>query len=189
MRPYVQRLKRLYEANPTRCAWAAVIVVTCLGLGIAGTVWLNSNWERYRLQGTLLTVDLPAEPTASRAGIDGKAGALYDLTLADIAVIASGGPVPAGEDLDPSAVVNQSLRFVRNAPDVSELKFQAGREVINGEPCILVAGTFLRDGVPARLTGAFFFTAEAHAHIICFWSDPKGAKKAARIMQSVRLDT
>jgi hypothetical protein len=105
----------------------------------------------------------------------------------EMALVASGGPVPAGARPDAASMVQQAMAYVEATPGISELQYQVGKEYLRGQPYLLVGGTFRRDGTPGRLLGAFFVMPSRHGHVLCFWSDARGAQMASRVMRSLRL--
>jgi hypothetical protein len=174
-------------ATPQRRLAALSVVATVVGISLVTALWLGPRWTFYSLEGTGLEVELPAAPEASRAGADGRAGALFQVRRPAMAVVASGGRVPADRTPDAQSLLQQALAQVRSTPGIADLDYRAGQELLNGQACLVVAGTFRRDGVPSRLQGAFFLTPTHHGHVLCFWSDRKGAVQARRVLQSVRI--
>lgn len=169
-----------------RLALAAGIVVV-VGAGLMAALWRDRSWTEYSLEGTGLVAELPAPPEPSRAGIAGEAGPLFQVRCAELAVVASGGPIPADSQPDPAAMVRQAMAFVQATPGITDLEYQVGKELRRGQACLVVGGIFRRHGVPSRLSGAFFVMPAGHGHVICFWSDPKGARMASRVMRSLRV--
>jgi len=174
-------------STPRRRRALAAALVAVAGVGVMAALWRWQSWSEYRLEGTGLLVELPAAPEASRAGIAGEAGALFQVRCPELAVVASGGPIPADAHPDAGAMVRQAMVLVETTPGITDLKYQVGKEFRHGQPCLMVGGTFRRDGVPGRLSGAFFVMPACHGHVICFWSDPKGARMASRVMRSLRV--
>lgn len=183
----IERVMILCRAHRRGVVLAAGALVLVLAVASSVLFWSTEEWRTYVLDGTLLTLDLPAVPTATPAGLQGEAGVLHEARCQEVAMVASGGPLSPEGAADVEFMVAQAMRYVGTVPGVADLAYRMGRERLNGQPCTLVAGTFTRNGVPARLTGAFFFTPSAHSHVICFWSDPKGARKASRILRSVKV--
>jgi len=175
------------SATPQRRLAVLSVVATVVGVSLVTALWLGPRWTFYSLEGTGLEVELPAAPEASRAGVDGTAGALFQVRCPAMAVVASGGQVPAGNTPDPLSLVQQAMAHVRTTPGIADLEYRVGQERINGQTCMVVAGTFRREGVPSRLQGAFFLMPARHGHVLCFWSDRKGASQARRVLQSLRV--
>jgi hypothetical protein len=173
------------SATPQRRVAALAVVATVVGVSLVTALWLGPRWTMYSLEGTGLVVELPAAPEASRAG---SGGALFQVRCPNLAVVANGGPISAASTPDPGALVQQAMTQVRATPGISDLDYRVGQERLNGQSCLVLAGTFRREGVPSRLQGAFFLMPERHGHVLCFWSDRKGANQARRVLQSLRVE-
>jgi hypothetical protein len=176
------------SSTPQRRLATLSVLAAVVGITLVTALWLGPRWTFYSLEGTGLEVELPAAPVASRAGTDGKAGALFQVRSAAMAVVANGAPLPAGAKPDAGSLVQQAMAQVRSTPGIADLDYRVGQEYINGQACLVVAGTFRREGVPSRLQGAFFLLPTHHGHLLCFWSDKKGALQARRVLQSVRVE-
>lgn len=180
-----QLLTRL-NATPQRRVAALAVVASVVGLTLVTALWLGPRWTMYSLEGTGLVVELPAAPTASRAGAPGATGPLFEMRSPHLAVVASGGALPAESTPEPLSMVQQAMAHVQATPGISDLDYRVGQERIKGLPGLVVAGTFRRNGVPSRLQGAFFLLPAHHGHVLCFWSDAKGAGQARRVLDSLR---
>ena len=60
--------------------------------------------------------------------------------------------------------------------------------ILHGRPVTHVSGTLQRDGVPSRVAGVFVGDGPRTTQVLCFYSDPKGARVATRILRSVLVD-
>jgi hypothetical protein len=184
------RAKELFArltATPQRRVAVMAVVASVAGIGLVTALWLGPRWTFYSLEGTGLEVELPAAPEPSQAGPDGRAGVLFQAHTPALAVVANGGPVPPGTACDPQFLVQQAMTLVRTTPGIADLQYQTGKEYVNGQACLMVAGLFRRQGVPCRLQGAFFLQPTCHGHVLCFWSGAQGGRDARRVLQSVRL--
>ena len=181
------QIRTFCKAHPRQAIGILVGLGVLGALAIGASFWGTAQWQAYHLTGTVLTLELPAEPKTSQARLGGDISVLYQVSCQDVAVLAGGGAVPAGETPDARYIAEQAMDTIRGSQGVKQLKFQAGEELINGHPCLLVAGSFERDGVPSHLSGAFFLSKKAHAHVICLWSAQEGAVKASRILRSIQL--
>lgn len=183
----VQQFAKRLTATPRRRLALLASLAVVVGLALVIGLWLGPRWTFYRLEGTGLEVELPAAPEAAPAGADGRAGVLFQVRCPTLAVVASGGGVPPGVTAEPEVLVRQAMAQVAARPGISDLDYRVGQERLNGQACLMVAGTFRRDGVPSRLQGAFFVHAGGHGHLLCFWSERNGALQARRVLQSLRL--
>lgn len=187
MKTFVKQIAMLCKAHPRQTLGIALGLVILGALAVVTSFLGTIEWRTYHLTGTILTLDLPAEPRASKAKLGGDVSALYQASCQEVAVFAGGGPIPPGEKADVRYIAEQVVNLLCRRPGITKLKYQMGPEHINGNPCLLVAGAFERDGVPSHLSGAFFVGKKAHAHVVCLWSNPKGANKAARILNTIEL--
>ncbi len=174
-------------STPRRRLALAGVLAAIVAVALAAVLWRTESWELYSLEGTGLIVELPAPPEPGRAGAAGDAGPLFQVRCPELAVVASGGPIPPGSSADPQFLVRQAMALLETAPGITELRYQVGKQYLRGQPCLMVGGTFRRDGAPSRLMGAFFVQPAVHGHVLCFWSDRKGARMAGRVMRSLRV--
>ena len=181
-----QQLYARLSATPQRRVATLAVVATVVGLILVTALWLGPRWTMYSLEGTGLVVELPAAPEASRAGVAGAPAPLVQVRTSHLAVVASGGALPADSKPDLSSLAQQAMAHVQATPGIADLDYRVGQERIGGQACLVVAGTFRRDGVASRLQGAFFVLPTHHGHVLCFWSDAQGARQASRVLQSVR---
>jgi len=181
-----QRLQRL-AATPRRRLAVMAAVATLVGLILVTALWTGPRWTVYELAGTGLEVELPVRPEAARSGAAEAKVPLFQVHCPELAVVASGGPIPDGSTPDVAFLARQAMAQVQMTPGITELDYRVGTERLNGQNCLMVGGAFRRDGVPSRLSGAFLLTPAGHGHVLCFWSDPKGARMANRVLRSVRL--
>ncbi len=181
-----QRLRQM-TATPQRRVAVMAVVATVVGLGLGAALWPGRAWTTYELAGTGLAAELPAPPEATLAGSAEEKVPLFQVRCPDMVVVASGGSVPAGATPDAEFLARQAMAQVQLTAGITELDYRLGRESLNGQRCLMVGGTFRRNGVASRLSGAFFVTPTGHGHIICFWTERKGARMASRVLQSVRL--
>jgi hypothetical protein len=183
----VKILAARFTSTPRRRLALVATGALVLAVAIVAAIWRGPVWADYSLEGTGLVVELPAAPEPGRAGIAGDAGPLFEMRCPELALVASGGRIPADSRPDPGSMVRQAMAFVAATPGITDLQYQVGKHSLRGQACLLVGGTFHRHGTPGRLTGAFFVLPTQHGHVLCFWSDPKGAQMAARVMRSLRL--
>lgn len=177
---------RRWLSPPRRRIAVVLVLALILGVGLTAMLWRGPAWTAYELAGTGLVVELPVPPQGSHAGTAEAPVPLFQAHCADLAVLASGGPVPAGPRPDAAFLARQALAQVQLSPGFSDLDYQLGEGRIQGAPCLLVGGTFRRDGVACRLSGAFFVNSETHGHLLCFWQTAEGARLARRVLDSVR---
>jgi hypothetical protein len=181
------RLHAMCHANPRRVVVVAVAVAAAAGLVIALLGQFGNSWQQYQLTAIDLAVELPAEPVAEPAGLEGEAGVTYRANIPDLAVLVNGGRIAAGTRIQKDFMVEQAMNFVRVGKDIRDLKYQVTARRIHGQSCLHVSGTFLIGDTPARLSGVFFADSTHHAHVICFYSTSKGAEAGRRVLASIRF--
>ena len=177
---------RAWLSTPRRRILVLVALALVLGVVLTALLWRGPSWTAYELAGTGLVVELPVSPEGSRAGTAAEPVPLFQARSADLAVLASGGAVPAGAAPSAAFLARQAMAQVQISPGFTDLEYQLGEGRIDGTPCLRVGGTFRRDGVPCRLSGVFIVTAETHGHLLCFWQTAEGARLARRVLASVR---
>lgn len=182
----IGKFKDYCEAHPRRvglwCGALMVLVAACVVL-----VWYPvQSWRTYEIKPARVVVELPSVPQPTSARIEVGA-AVFEARTTAVAVVVASFHWECESGVQREAAVRHALSYLVGHPDIDGLQYRVARARIEGETAWRVRGRFARNGVLCRLAGLFVSDAERTRHVLCFYSDEKGAGVAERVLRSVQF--